>query len=104
MTKQLTKVQKLEHENRILNASKPVVLSKAFNKIDTAGSVKYFGSGVTITIKNINTTNNVICEEFCIFDGLSSETIEAIKRDILKSAKANLTHPIHNGFYSNLLK
>lgn len=45
----------------------------------------YMASGVTITIKNINKKNHVICDEFMISDGLSPETIEAIKKDIKRS-------------------
>ena len=33
----------------------------------------------------INKENFVICQEFCITDGLSKETIEAIKNDIKRT-------------------
>ena len=40
--------------------------------------------------KNINQTNDIICEEFFIKDGLSDETIKAIQKDILYSLKNDL--------------
>lgn len=52
-------------------------------------------SGVTITINNINKTNSTIVEEVMIADGLSPETIAAIKADIKRSYKLTMNHPIN---------
>lgn len=71
-------------------------LSQAFEKINKCSTKNYLGSAVTITIKNINTSNNTVIEEFPIYDGLSDSTIEAIKEDIKKSYLLHVTHPINH--------
>ena len=85
MTKIKKTKQELKRELQILNADNFHTLTNAYKQIDKCSSKNYMASGVTLTIKNINKTNNTICEEFLIIDGLSDETIEAIKRDIKRT-------------------
>jgi len=72
-------------KNRILKANDITVLANAFKNIDKTSSNRYMASGVTITINNINKEGFNIVEEFMIVDGLSQETINAIKNDIKRS-------------------
>lgn len=93
--KKATKKEILKHENRVMKASQLLTLNSAYRNIDKCSIEKYLASGITITIKNINKQNNVICEEFIINDGLSPETIEAIKKDIERSYDLIINHPIN---------
>lgn len=77
----VTKKQ-LKREIEILKSQNLHSLIEAFNNIGKCSKEKYTGSGITITIKNINKENFVICDEFFITDGLSKDTIDSIKRDI----------------------
>lgn len=77
--------QELKRELEILKADSFHALTTAYKAIDKCSSKNYMASGITITIKNINKTNSIICEEFCILDGLSDETIQTIKNDIKRS-------------------
>jgi len=80
----VTKKQ-LKRKIEILEANSIHALTDAFQDIEKCGESKYFGSGVTITIKNINKDNPIICNEFLIIDGLSEDTIKAIKADIKRT-------------------
>jgi hypothetical protein len=62
-------------------------LVQAYTNIKKTTKDKYMGSGILITIKNINQSNDEICEEFMIKDGLSDATIKAIQDDIIYSFK-----------------
>lgn len=62
-------------------------LIQAYTNIKRATKNRYMGSGILITIKNINQSNDTICEEFMIKDGLSDATIKAIQDDIIYSFK-----------------
>jgi hypothetical protein len=85
MEKQKKTKQQLKREIQVSKADNFYSLSKAFKNIDKCSSRNYMGSGITIEIKNINKQNFVVCEEFMIIDGLSEETIEAIKKDIKRA-------------------
>jgi hypothetical protein len=92
--KNADKLKALQNEVRVLKASQLFVLTDAYRKIDKCGQDRYMGSGITLTIKNINKDNNVIVEEVIITDGLSPETIAAIKAD-LKRSYETMSYP-HN--------
>jgi len=70
---------------RVLKASQNYALAEAYRNIDKTGQDRYMASAITIIIKNINVSKNVIVEEVCINDGLSQATIDAIKADIKRS-------------------
>jgi hypothetical protein len=65
-------------------------LTTAYTYIQKATRDRYMGSGVTITVKNINQNDDIICEEFMIKDGLSDATIKAIQDDIIYSFKNDI--------------
>lgn len=90
--KRLEEINKLRNELRVLKACDRYALAEAYRKIDKCGQDRYMASAVTITIRNINVNNNIIVEEVAITDGLSSDTIAAIKADIKRS------YDIKNGF------
>lgn len=83
--------KELKRQIEILKADNLFNLSQAHANIGKCGQDRYMGSGVAITVRNINKENNVICEEFLIADGLSPETIEAIKNDIKRSYELKLS-------------
>lgn len=60
-------------------------LAEAYKKINKCTQSNYIGSGIVLTIKNINKENFIVCDDFLIIDGLSDETIQAIKKDIKRS-------------------
>jgi len=77
--------RELENELRKTRACDISALSQAYNNIEKCTNKNYMGSAVTLTIKNINLDNNIIIKEFSISDGLSEETIGAIKKDIKRT-------------------
>lgn len=83
------------NELRVLKASRLSVYCAAYRNLDKCGQDRYMASGVTITIKNINKTDNTIVEEVIIADGLSPETIAAIKADIKRSYELTMNNPIN---------
>ena len=82
----------LSRQLEILRASDIHRLTDAYKKIEKCSIEKYMASGVTLTIKNINKENFVICEEFMIADGLSDETIESIKKDIKRAYDLKMSY------------
>lgn len=76
------KINHLAHKLRVAEAESLIRLCSAHYNISNVGFDKYRASGVTLTIKNINQTSEVLIEEVLIADGLSPETIEAIKLDL----------------------
>lgn len=87
-----TTKQQLKRELEILKATEIYRLTDAYKAIDRCNTSNYMASGITFTVKNINKTNNVVCEEFCILDGLSDETITAIKNDIKRSYDLKMSY------------
>lgn len=77
--------KELKRDLQVKEADNFFRLATAYEKIDKCGQKNYTGSGVTMTIQNINKENFVVCEEFLILDGLSDETISAIKADIKRT-------------------
>lgn len=92
--KKLPKIQKLENEVRVLTASQRFIISAAYRDLEKCGQDRYAASGVTITIKNLNPTNNIIVREVVIPDGLSAETIKALKADVKRAYDTTTNHPI----------
>lgn len=87
----LSKKFRLAHQLRVCKAGDISTLAIAYKHMDKTSSDRYMASGVTITIKNINANDEVIVEEVLISDGLSKETIEAIKADIKRSYDMRLS-------------
>jgi hypothetical protein len=58
-------------------------LASANRDIGKANTDKYMASGVIITVQNLSGAN--IVEPFMIVDGLSAETIAAIRADIKRT-------------------
>jgi len=86
--------KELQHKVRVLEASQLNRRANAIRNIDKCGE-KYLASAVTLAIRNINRDNTVIIEEVCIDDGLSADTIAALKRDLIRSYDAHLAHPVN---------
>jgi len=84
--------KELKRRLEILEAGNINRLTEAYRKIDKCTIKNYMASGVTLTIKNINKKNFTICDEFMIGDGLSDETIEAIKKDIKRAYDLKLPY------------
>jgi hypothetical protein len=95
MKKQIAK-RNIVKDLSIAKASCLFNLMTAHTYIEKANKNKYMGSGVTITIKNINQTNDIICEEFMIKDGLSDATIKAIQDDIIYTLKNDIGLQVAN--------
>ena len=79
--------RELKNKLRLLNAGSFTTLAKAINSIESCGRTRYTASGVTITIKDLSDTDNIIVEEFMITDGLSDESIKALKNDLISTYK-----------------
>lgn len=101
--KKVTK-KELQEELAIIKARDIIALDSAYRNINKANIETYLGSGIRITVKNINKTNNVICNEFMISDGLSPDTIKAIKEDIKRSFALVLSynHPELREIYDEM--
>jgi hypothetical protein len=93
--KRAEELNKLKNELRVMKASDLSTVCAAYRDIDKCGQDRYMASAVTITIKNINVNKNTIVEEVAISDGLSPDTIEAIKRDIKRGYDITMSYP-HN--------
>ena len=73
-------------------ASSPTRYNIAYGNIKNANIDKLMGSGVLITIQYIGGKN--IIDPVLIRDGLSNETIEAIKSDIKRSCDLAVMHKV----------
>jgi len=93
--KVLLELTAVRNELRVLKATQPYAQAEAYRNIDKCGQDRYMGSAVTITIRNINKDKNIVVEEVAISDGLSPETIAAIKADIKRSYDLSAAYP-HN--------
>lgn len=82
---QRRKIKELE-ACRIMNKS------MAYNALDKCGD-SFLGSAVIITIEGLGGKFKI--DPFAISDGLSKETIQAIKEDIKKSIDLEINHPIN---------
>jgi len=63
-------------------------LANANREIAKANTDKYMASGVIVTVQNLS--GAVIVEPFMISDGLSAETIAAIRADIKRTYNLRL--------------
>lgn len=85
MAKQ-TQIQQTKAELFKVKAQDLGVIIAAKRNIDKAGKLHASACLVTITALS----GIVICDTFAIYDGLSDETIKAIKSDIDKTVKQKL--------------
>lgn len=81
------RVNKSDLERQLLHCKAYDIstLYASYRDMDKTGNDRYMASGVIISIQNINKTKSTIIEPTMIMDGLSAETIEAIKKDIKRS-------------------
>lgn len=93
--KRVQEIALLKNKLRVLEASQLSTICRAYKGIDKCGTDRYMASAVTITIRNINADNNTIIEEVAINDGLSPETIAAIKADIKRCYDLLSMHPLN---------
>ena len=93
--KKTNTTETLKNRLRVLEASQLFRICEAARNIEKCGTDRYLASAVTITIRNINTGNNVVVEEVVINDGLSTETIQAIQRDLRRSYALIVDHPVN---------
>jgi hypothetical protein len=93
--KRVQEIVQLKNKLRVLEAGQLSALCSAYKNVDRCGQDRFMASAVTITIRSINVSNNTIVEEVAISDGLSVETITAIKADIKRSLDLLMSYP-HN--------
>ena len=93
----MTKSKKsLLRELEIAQASTLTRITAAHRDIEKTNENNFQASAITITIKNINLQGKeVVIEEFAIMDGLTTETIEQLKKEIKKSHESIINHPIN---------
>lgn len=91
----LRRLNAIENELRVLKAGRVSTLCAAYKNLDKCNQERFMGSGVTIIIKNINKTDNMMVEEVIITDGLSPETIAALKADVKRSYEVTVNHPVN---------
>ena len=75
-----------------LEACRIMNKSMAYNTIDKCGD-SFSGSAVIITIEGLGGKFRI--NPFAISDGLSNETIQALKQDIKRSIDLDINHPIN---------
>ena len=91
--KRIQEIALLKNKLRVLEASQLGTICSAYKNVDRCGQDRFMASAVTITIRSINVSNNTIVEEVAISDGLSVETIAAIKADIKRSHDLLMSYP-----------
>lgn len=82
MAKKLTAAQKAAKELREYKAMDIMTLAQAHEAMLKTGSDRYMASGVIVTITNINGLGETIVGPVMIKDGLSADTIAALRADI----------------------
>lgn len=90
------KVTKADLKRQImeLKAQLPVRDTTAYSAIDKAHTDKCLGSGVIVSMVFLG--GNFIFEPVLISDGLSQETIDAIKTDLRRSQELKTMYKIGN--------
>ena len=91
IAKKLTKAQ-LEQKVRELKAGSVINHSIVYREADKFSTDHMMASGVILTLTSLGGKKN---ESVLIQDGLSVETIKAIKADILRSQKISLSFAIN---------
>jgi hypothetical protein len=64
-------------------------LSQAYKTLDKAGFDKFMASGVVVEIKDLS--GHSFVNGFMVSDGLSQETIDALKKDIKRTYDLRLS-------------
>lgn len=82
MTKKITPAQRAAKDLREYKAMDIMTLAKAHEDMLKTGSDRYMASGLIITITNINGTGETVVGPVMIKDGLSADTIAALRADI----------------------
>ena len=80
--KKLTAAQRAAKDLREYRAMDIMTLAQAHEAMLKTGTDRYMASGVIVTITNINGTGETIVGPVMIKDGLSQETIRALRADI----------------------
>lgn len=82
-TKKAAELPRLARQAYELGAQLPVALYSAHADIAKAGADKMMASGVIVSISALG--GRELAGPFCIGDGLSAETVAAIRADIVRS-------------------
>jgi hypothetical protein len=77
------RIAELERKLVESQSGQPIRLHLAYRGIEAGGENDLMGSGVVISMTVIG--GRQLCEPFLVRDGLSAETIAAIKTDIQRS-------------------
>lgn len=93
--KLIAQLQAVENELRVAKANLRSRYCEAYRSLDKCGQDRFMGSGLMIAVRNINKTNPIMFEEVMIADGLSPETIVALKVDIKRSYDLTTDHPVN---------
>ena len=88
-------ISEVNNKLRILEASQLFRICAAVRNIEKCNTNVYMGSAITMTIRNLRDDKNVVVEEVAINDGLSTETIQAIQRDLRRSYALIVDHPVN---------
>lgn len=81
-SRKLTPAQRAAKDLREYKAMDIMTLAQAHEAMMNTGTDRYMASGVIVTITNINGVGETIVGPFMIKDGLSKETIKALRADI----------------------
>lgn len=83
MAKKRNTVKELQWRLVMQSAQDLIALRSAHENLKTCDKGRYMASGVIIEIKNLS--GESIVAPVCIADGLSAETIEALRADVAAS-------------------
>ena len=86
-------IAELQRKVSELQAQSILSQSQAHNALETMGHNKLMGSCCIITIETLGGRFKI--DPFAVNDGLSNETITAIKADIKRSLDLTINHPIN---------
>lgn len=81
--KKLSRLAQMTKDLLYYKAHDILTLSKAFKDVSKCNSDKYMASGVIITIRDLS--GKEVVESFMISDGLSEDSIAALKADIKRT-------------------
>lgn len=86
----MKKTKQLEHYLMLQKASDILNLSQAHYNLNDANQTKYKASGVIVEVKDL--TGKTIVQPFTVSDGLSQDTIEALRADVKRTYDVRLLH------------
>lgn len=87
------RIPELQRKVTELQAQSILSQSQAHNALESMGHSKLLGSCCIISIETLGGRFKI--DPFAINDGLSAETIAAIKADIKRSLDLTINHPIN---------